>query len=399
MVEQTRLPDGFPRWSPWHSRLGASARAVVGPLVLAGLALAVSLGMSRWAPGAHSLGALGAALLLAAFIALVPRKRWPFAAYGASTLATVAYLGTGHSPGPIFLAPFWGLLNVIAATAWWRLWLPAGVLGGVALATVHGFEGGSAVEASIFFGVWIVLSAGLGLVMSVRRRFVAEVAARAQWAQRSRAEEEGRRLAEERLRIAREVHDVVGHSLAVISLQAGVAEHLLESRPQEVRRAVAAIRRVSRQALGELRVELAALRDGSMAEGTAPTPGLGDLASLVSGMRDAGLAIDLVLGAELLSLPAVVGTAAYRIVQEALTNVARHAGAGAAVTVSLSRRGRSLEIEVVDRAPDADTVVPIAEGHGISGMRERVAALGGRFEIDRRNDGVRVLAQLPIDAP
>lgn len=394
-MQNSRWTPGPPGWTgrPWGRAAGAIS--VVPPLLLAALSLGITAGATRWMPGHHPLNLLGAGLLVAAFLVLIPSRGQPLLGYSASTLLTLLYLLTGHPPGPIFLAPFVGLIPVIASSSSWRVWLPFAALGGVALATVHGFSGGNLLASSIFLGVWILAATGLGLAVNVRRRFLAEVTARGQWAQRTRAEEEGRRLAEERLRIAREVHDVVGHSLAVISLQAGVAEHLLETRPEEVREAVSAIRRVSRQALGELRVELASLREGSAIEGTAPTPGIPEVRELVSVIREAGMQVDLALGDDCLLVPAVVGAAAYRIVQEALTNVARHAGAGAVVTVVLGRSATALEVEVVDHGGTL-TADPISEGNGIAGMRERVAALNGQLEVERTGTGVRVWASLPV---
>lgn len=394
-MQNSRWTAGPPRWrgGPWGRAAGPVG--VVPPLLLAALALGVTAGASRWMPGRQPLNLLGAGLLVAAFLVLIPSRSRPLLGYCAATVLTLLYFAAGHPPGPILLAPFLGLLLLVASSSSWRVWLPSAALGGAALATVHGFSGGNVLASSIFLGVWILAAAGLGLAVNVRRRFVAEVTARGQWAQRTRAEEEGRRLAEERLRIAREVHDVVGHSLAVISLQAGVAEHLLETRPEEVRKAVSAIRRVSRQALGELRVELASLREGSSSEGTAPTPGIPELRELVAVIREAGLPVDLALGDDCLLVPAVVGSAAYRIVQEALTNVARHAGAGAAVRVALRRSPKALEVEVVDHG-GTSTAGPILEGNGVAGMRERVAALNGRLEIGRTGTGVRVWAQVPV---
>jgi signal transduction histidine kinase len=398
MFAQRLRPSGQSPTLWWEAGLPSFVRAVGGPAVLGTAALGATLGMSRWGHGIGSVGFLGAALVAVAFLSLVGRRQWPIPVFGVCVAAACAYLATDHPPGPIFLAPFWAILVVINSTASWRVWLGADALGGLALAMAHGVTSSDYPEAGIFLGIWLLVTATLGVGIGLRRRIRLEEAARARWAELSRSQEEGRLLAEERLRIAREVHDVVGHSLAVISLQAGVAEHLLESRPEEVRKAVSAIRRVSRQALGELRVELASLRDGSMAEGTAPTPGFGEIDGLVAGMREAGLVVEMTTAGDLRPLPIAVGTATYRIVQEALTNVARHVGAGTRVGVAIRRSSSVLEVEVVDSGSEATSSGPIPEGHGIAGMRERVAALGGRLEISRSGRGMRVLAQLPIPA-
>ena len=203
-------------------------------------------------------------------------------------------------------------------------------------------------------------------------------------------------MVEERLQIAREMHDVIGHSLAVISLQAGVAEHLLDTRPDETRRAIGAIRTVSKRALAELRTELAALRgEGVVGADRAPTPSLAAVPGLVAQMRDVGLTIEVDLAKDTSRVPDIVSTAAYRIVQESLTNVVRHAGAGAAATVRTGVLDGRLEIEVTDdgRGMAAQT----ADGTGLQGMRERAVALSGSFSAGNRDErGFRVWAALPL---
>jgi signal transduction histidine kinase len=253
--------------------------------------------------------------------------------------------------------------------------------------------GGTLLAAAIWAGVWLLLTGGFALWLMIRRRFVAEALARADLAKRNEAAEGRRRTAEERLSIAREMHDVVGHSLAVISLQAGVAERLLESRPDEVRKSVAAIRKVSREALTELRAELALLRgDGSPAE-RAPAPDLRALPGLVSSMREAGLQVELDVDANQKPVPEIVAAAAYRIAQESLTNVVRHAGVGVHTTVRVEFDGKNLQVEVVD---DGRGAVGEPTGSGIDGMRERVAVLGGEFAAGARpQGGFRVWASIP----
>jgi signal transduction histidine kinase len=201
-------------------------------------------------------------------------------------------------------------------------------------------------------------------------------------------------MAEERLQIAREMHDVLGHSLAVISLQAGVAEHLLESRPEEVRRAVVAIRQVSRHALSELRSELAVLRGAAGTGPRVPAPGLDALPGLGAAMRSAGLTVELSVDVDTAAVPEIVAGAAYRIIQESLTNVARHAGTGARAAVRVSRTGERLEVEVVDDGSGAPGGA--GAGSGIAGMAERAAALGGECTaLNRPEGGFRVRALLP----
>jgi signal transduction histidine kinase len=203
-----------------------------------------------------------------------------------------------------------------------------------------------------------------------------------------------RRVAEERLRIAREVHDVVGHGLATITLRAGVADRVADRDPAEVRAALRAIRHVSRESLAELSALLGVLRADGEAE-RAPTPDLGALPRLVDGLREAGMNVELRIDANGGGpVPEVVGAAGYRIVQEALTNVARHAGPNAAAQVRLSRHDGVVEIEVRDDGVGGPA--QLRTGGGLTGMRERAAAVGGRLEAgDAPGGGFRVWASLP----
>jgi signal transduction histidine kinase len=325
---------------------------------------------------------------------ITTRRYLALTAYALTVAFTCAYLGSGHGPGPIVVIPF-ALLLVVVAASRPVIWIPATLIGGAAITFAHGAGNGWSLAVLVFGASWAVLTFAFAAGLVVRRRFVAETEARAEWTQRSREEEARRRMAEERLQIAREMHDVVGHSLAVISLQAGVAEHLLESRPEQVRAAIIAIRQVSKQALTELRDELAMLRgsgDGSVER--APTPGLDALPALIARMREAGMPVHLDVDGDASNVPDFVGSAAYRIVQESLTNVVRHA-ANAETTVSARVGTDRVEVEVVDRGPGLRNGASL--GDGIAGMRDRAGALGGNFSAGNRTDGgFRVWAALPL---
>ena len=183
---------------------------------------------------------------------------------------------------------------------------------------------------------------------------------------------------------------MVGHSLATIALQAGVAEHLLDGREPQARESMASIRRLSKEALGEVGAMLGVLRADGTAE-RAPTPDLQQVTRLVEDMRAAGLEIDLDLDPT--PVPEVVGGAAYRIVQESLTNVVRHAGSDATAKVRVAANNGSLEVEITDDGAGASTT---HEGNGLTGMRERAQALGGSFEVGTApQGGFRVHAVLP----
>ncbi len=368
---------------------------VIPPLILTGFLLAASTAQQHAAGDAHRIGVSGYLLIVGAGMALALRRRTPVIAYAGSLVCAGAFLIIGNPPGPTLLAPFLGLVAVFGATRSLPVWIASALGGAAFLSVVHGAVNGWSWPVAIFSGVWLCLAAGAGVALDARRRFLRESRERAEWTRRSREEETRRRMVEERLRIAREMHDVIGHSLAVITLQAGVAEHLLAIRPEEARKAVTAIRAVSKQALAELRTELAALRGEGLSESDRmPTPGLSSIPALAAQMRDAGLRIDLDLPKSD-DVPEIVSTAAYRIVQESLTNVARHAGTGTKVTVRAVLATDRLELEILDDGIGVH--VPPLEGGGLQGMRERVAVLGGDFFAGSRLEGgFRVWASLPV---
>jgi signal transduction histidine kinase len=218
-------------------------------------------------------------------------------------------------------------------------------------------------------------------------------------------EEEGRRYAyEERLRVAREIHDVVGHGLAVINMQAGVALHVLGKRrdaergPDEVTAALEAIKSASKDALEDLRGTLAVFRQADGVAPRRPAPGLGQLDGLVADMTENGLPVDLTVSGERAGVPGGVDLAAYRIVQESLTNVLRHSGAARA-TVRVRYGPGEVALEVLDDGKGPDPGAAANGGHGIVGMRERAAAVGGTLDAGPRPEGgFRVHAILPTEA-
>jgi signal transduction histidine kinase len=223
--------------------------------------------------------------------------------------------------------------------------------------------------------------------------------ARREAAERSAAivtEEALRRIGEERLQIAREIHDVVAHAMTAINVQAGVAAHLIDRDPQQAHDALRAIKRTSGDALTELRATLDVLRDDGRpgAAPLGPSAGLNDLEALTVGLRDAGVEVELDVG-PIADLPAPVHSTGYRIVQEALTNIARHAHASRA-SVHVRRDPEAVTIEVSDDGPGANGAVS-APGNGLRGMRERAAAVGGSVDVGHCDGGGwQVRASLPI---
>lgn len=347
--------------------------------------------------GTRALDALAYLLLVGAGMSFALRGPHPYASYVLALTCVVVYLLRGYGGGPIYVAAFLGLARVVAVGER-RVWLASAAGGVAALALATATRDGWEWSIAVFAGVWLVGAWLLGEAVRARHGQAAALAERAAEERRTRDEETRRVGAEERLRLAREVHDVVGHSLAVISLQAGVAAHLLQTRPDQAREAVAAIRQVSSEALDNLRAELALLRDP---DGTPATPasaaGLAAVPALVASLREAGVEVDLeTAGAD--AVADDVSAAGYRIIREALTNVARHAGTGSSARVRMAREGDALEVEVLDDGPGprAGHHNGASEGSGIAGMRERAAALGGRLETGAGPDGgFRVWALLP----
>jgi signal transduction histidine kinase len=363
-----------------------------GPVgvAMAGLLLIGSSFAARHQAG-HPLNAAADVLLGLAGLALVARRLQPLVGLGLAAGATVLYLELGYAYGPIFLAP---LLAIYATARWLPLnrSLPAWVLTelamGAALLTSHpGHPSPSLAEVGWlgWLFVWLLVPWLAGLLVRSHQEGVG----------RGRAEEARRIAYEERLRVAREVHDVAGHGLAVINMQAGVALHVLDRRPEQARAALEAIKEASKDALDELRGTLAVFREEPGATSHRTAPGLEQLRTLCQAMREGGLPVDLELEGEPQAVPAAADLAAYRIVQEALTNALRHAGpARARVRVRHGERDLFVEITDTGRAQPGSAV---RIGHGLSGMRERVAALGGSLEAGPRPEGgFRVLARLPL---
>lgn len=385
---------------PQH-RTGLDALTAVGLVVLFVAVAVLELGQDP-SRGARPVDAAGYALLVGTGLVFAIRSRWPRVYFSATLLLTFAYIGLRYEPGPVYLAPLLALVLLVGAVEQ-RFWLPAVVLGGAGFALVTTSWPGTSTPSAVFaVAVWFVVAAGAASAVRARRTRLVAVTRRAEVAERTREQEARRRVAEERLRIARELHDITAHSLATISLQSGVAIHLLGAQPTPTREALLSIRQVSTDALTELRAVLGVLRpDGGEGEPgdtdppLAPAPHLGELGGLVESMRAAGLHIEVRDDLDTAPVSDAAGRAGYRIVQEALTNAARHAGAGASVRLRLARLADAVEIEVVnDRAAGPGTA---HRGRGIVGMRERAGALGGTCTAGAEPGGTfRVWAVLPV---
>jgi signal transduction histidine kinase len=256
------------------------------------------------------------------------------------------------------------------------------------------------VRRAFYAAGWLISAGVMAVTFRMWQLHIREVEQRAEEAERTRDEAARRRAMEERLRIARELHDSLTHSISVIQVQAGVAVHLARKRGEDVPPALLAIQEAGADAVRELRATLGVLRSEDDGDGS----GLGQLDGLVARARAAGLPVTLSVTGPERPLPPDVDQAAYRIVQEALTNVSRHAG-HASATVHLQYTPEALSIQVDDDG-GVGTVAPAGPrpssgpGLGLAGMRERVSALGGQLRAGPQDDGgFQVRAELPARAP
>lgn len=377
---------------------GARRSQLVDLVLVAGAAVAVVAVTANIPPtGAErELDALAYALMVVATLALAGRRRHPLVVLAVVSVVLVVYTRRTYPGGPIYLALAVALFSLALHARRRRdALVPAAVA--VAFLLAGGTVGLGDVEwtwhLAVFPG-WAAAALFLGDASRSRRQYLAGLEERARSLEESREEEARRRVAEERLRIARDLHDVVAHTIATINLRSGVAAHVVERRPEEAVAALTAIRRASATALQELRATLDVLRsDGDDAAPRVPTPGLDRVEELAGTAAGAGIDVSVERVGVDAPLPAAIDVAAYRIVQESLTNVMRHAGATRATVVIRSTPG-ALDLEVVDDGRGASAVD--GEGHGIAGMRERASLVGGRLEAGPNpGGGYRVRAHLP----
>jgi len=329
-------------------------------------------------------------------LVLAERRRRPMTVFIVASAAAVVYEARGYRGGPALIAVVLAVYSVASLQSRRRS-LALAVAAGIALSVTRQLftsetVGSTAGNAVGFLGAGLFL----GWAVSNRRAFVTEIRDRAELAERTREEEARRRVDAERLRIARELHDVVAHTIGAINVQAGVGEHVIATHPEEAARALAQIKHTSRQALRELRAMLDVLRVVEEPDSRTPAPGISDLDALVETSTQAGIPTKLVLSGEPQPVPATVEVTAYRIAQEALTNVLRHA-APAHATVTLAYQPDRLTITIVDDGSGEGSSFTDGAGHGITGMRERAAAVNGTLTAHRRpQGGFEVTAVLPL---
>ncbi|WP_199517112.1 sensor histidine kinase [Nucisporomicrobium flavum] len=381
-----------------------------GPIALALLAV----GLSGTAPAGRNQGidhipAWAYGCVVAAALAMAFRRVHPTPALATTTAATGLYLLGGNPFGPVLLSLLVAVYTIGAHRPLRRAATAAGVV--LALLVVCALIGlGVGLDAVMPQVAWVAGPLAIGVTVRVGREQVLQ----------ARRDEARRQADAERLRVAQEVHDVVGHGLAAITMQAEIALHLLDKEPARespARDALTAISRTSRESLDELRATLGAVRRGD--DDRAPAPGLARLDDVVARTRAVGVPVTVEVEGSLAGLPAAVDLAGYRIVQEALTNVLRHAGTASA-EVRLRRDDEQLTVSVTDTgssspgfsSPGVSSAGSSssgssaagfsgadgpAAGHGLAGMRERVGALGGSLSAGPGPDGgFQVTATIPV---
>jgi signal transduction histidine kinase len=366
----------------------------------------VGMAVARTDPDVEA-AALTPLLGLLALLASLPiwwRRRWPLGMLGAFALAL--FVTTTIDEAGLFavqVALVGGVL-LFAVGAWsGRRWWSITVVAALAVVLWAGAlaDGGNLVSATALVFALVVLPAVLGYATRTRRQYVAEVERRLAEAERDRDVRAHQAVVLERQRIARELHDVVAHHVSLIGVQAGAARTALDSAPDRTRAALEAIEASSRAAVGEMRQLLEVLAPSSPEDGWAPQPALEQLPALVDRWRAAGVTVDAVLTGDPAAVAPTVSLCCYRVVEEALTNVARHSMASrVSVRVAV---GATVLVEVIDPGPprpdgqSADSAGR-GTGRGLVGMRERVALCGGRLDVGPADNGsFRVLADVPLE--
>ena len=390
-----RDPDAaLARWvsrAPLWLRTLSLRQDLALPLVLLAVQLtgaAIADGTAHLFNPPHPLGALDWVLLAAGPVALVARRRHPMPVLWVNLAATFPWSsGSGWAHISFIIAFF------VAATTGKRYsaWLVLAIdFASIWLAPLIYDYANPPLNDALLLAGWL-----LALVIAAEAtRFRAERAAATRAASQI---DQRRREGEQRLRVARDLHDVLGHNISLINVQASMGLDLMDSQPEQARAALGAIKAASKEALEELRTMLTTLRRDDDVAPRSPAPGLDRLPELVELTRAAGLCVEVEVAGKAPPLPAAVHLAAYRIIQESLTNVARHAGR-ARVTVRVTYDDADVQVEIDDDGTvPSDGAAAAVTGSGITGMRERAAALGGDLSAGfRPSGGFRVSARLPV---
>jgi signal transduction histidine kinase len=383
-METPRLP---PLRRPWSAHPVA-----IDWVSVALIAFAQSVIFRQLAHFAGSAQWVGALIFAVAVVPAAFRRRWPRAALALVVAGGIGLTAISAVPGPPLAVAFVMYVIPLRFARREALWL----LGGVLLVTsvplavsghVHDHAAGDAGRLLLINVLLITATWLLGYTVRQQRAYTASVQEQGERRLREQLAEARRARSEERLQIARELHDVVAHSISLIAVQAGVANYVIGAHPEEAERALSSIEQTSRGALREMRALLGVLRadeDGTrqaLGDDLAPAPGLANLDTLAGRTSEAGVRVDLVVSGSRLSLPAGLDLAAYRVIQEAITNVIKHAATDRCL-VSVAYQPDALTLEITDEgcgADRGDASGTSSAGHGIAGMRERVAMYGGEF--------------------
>jgi signal transduction histidine kinase len=374
-----------------------AARPVRADALIAVVILGVTLVTATAGPQARPVTPLALAAATVAGGAVVLRRRYPFATLLVSAFAAEVFLAhhDGRNGLLILAAPLVALSTVAERATRMRAVLVGGVVV-LAIGVTHvwlkpALLGAENLALAAFGG----LAVAAGTASRHRHAFLAEARKRADRAEADRDAEARRRVTEERLRIARDLHDVIGHHLALIHIQARVAAHALDTPAGPAAQALDHVCAASKAALTDLGDTIGLLRqDGDPADPTAPVCGLDRVEDLLATYRRSGLDIAVTATGSVRTLPGPADLTAYRVLQESLTNVCKHAGP-TTVTVGLAYHDDALEVTVEN---PTDGPVSGPPGHGHVGMRERVGALGGTFTAGSAGDRYRVTARLPYAA-
>ncbi|MBB2949166.1 signal transduction histidine kinase [Actinoplanes lutulentus] len=386
------------------TRSGPLRRFIVGhpyladlglALVLTGLPIAGYFAGTTKDAGQPLTGPLALGVF-AAFVAITLRSRWPWQVLVASSAAMIWYTAVDGERHPLLIvaAAVAAYTTALSMSRRRGLVVVVGCGLGLYLGDLITYQSASIVPLLTF----IAMATAFGDATRNRRAYLAEVEERARRAELTREEEAQRRVIQERLRIARELHDVVAHHIAVINVQAAAASHLVDKRPDQVRPALNHIRHAGDTVLKELGSIVGVLRQSDDPDSAEPTRGLARLPELLEAMAAAGLRVEHHRAGDERDLPAMVDLAAYRIVQEALTNAHKHGTGEASLTVTYTAQAIGIEVEnIVATGHDGG-----GSGYGIVGMRERAAAADGTFQTCTEPDGrftVRALLPAPIEEP
>ncbi|AYY15506.1 sensor histidine kinase [Actinobacteria bacterium YIM 96077] len=398
------MDDGRSERSWWPR--GRAADAVLTGLVAAlvfGWSIAVAVGGD-----ADSLSPVGILILIVGVGAVYFRRSYPVLVAAVTLAASITYLIALDPDGPIIASFAIALYTAMAQ----GFFAPAMILGAVAV--IGSFYGEYSTDAEhlgdlgvLFFAGWLIAIMAVGGAVYNRRSYLREAARRLRDVERGREEEVRRRTTEERLRIARELHDVLGHHLSLINVQAGAAVHRIDHDQEQASAALRTIKENSRQALREMRATLGVLRQVDDEAPTGPPPSLAHVDELIAGCEAAGVTVYSEIDDYPENpLPPAVDLAGYRIVQEALTNVTRHSGHSRATSATVRIRYEDeVRLEIVNDDPGTEPIdgppdpAGDAGGHGsgVFGMRERARTLGGELVAGPRPDGgFRVSARLPL---